>query len=317
MRLKNSLSLLLLLISTLLSFQVRAAQTVIATVGGVPITNTEVNRQVDKEMPFKVSFHGQMSEEKRAAIRAEAIEQLIERAFKVCYAIDKEISVAAEQTDAALAKVRAYYKTDDDFDKAVAKETVAGLRASIYRDLVATKAESVAVEEKIEVTDEAVEKYYAEKQQMFFMPMQFQASHILIKVDPSSNKEQRAELLAKAEDLRDRAKAGENFYNLAYYNSDDRTKYVGGDLGLFHEGQTAKPFENALKKMQIGEISDTVKTRWGFHIIKLTQKNEPRQLLFAEMKSKIKTQLAEKQREQYYQQWMTELKDKYRVEMLK
>jgi len=85
---------------------------------------------------------------------------------------------------------------------------------------------------------------------------------------------------------------------------------------LFHEGQTAKPFEDALKEMQIGDISDPVKTRWGYHIIKLTQKNEPRQILFAEMKSKIKAQLVEKQREQYYQQWMAEVKDKCRVETL-
>lgn len=306
---KLSFTILLLCTITLFSPHVlAAAKTVFAIVGEVPVTEYEVQRKLDKVMPFRVSFHGQLPQEKLDTIRQEVVDELIERAYKVNYAIENKISVPADQLNAALAKVKAHYKTDGEFEKAVAGETVAGLRDSINRELVARKSEAVAVDTKINISDEAVEKQYNENKQLYFMPMQFQASHILIKVDPSSNKEERAELLAKAEKLRDQAKAGEDFYNLAYYNSDDRTKFVGGDLGKFHEGQTAKPFEDALKKMQIGEISDLVQTRWGYHIIKLIQKNDPRQIPFAEIKMKIKTQLVEKQREQIYQQWLTELK---------
>lgn len=295
--------------------QVSAGQDIVATVGGVPITEAEVKRQMDKVMPFRVSFHGRATAEKLAAIRTDVVDGLIERAYKVCYAVEQEISVPAEQIDTALAQVKSLYKTAADFKKAVEVETEAGLRASIYRDLVAKKAELIAIDEQIDVSESAVEKQYKENRQMYFMPMQFQASHILVKVDPSSNIQQRADLLAKAERLFAQAKAGEDFYNLAYYNSDDRTKYVGGDLGLFHEGQTAEPFEAALKRMQVGEISGPIKTRWGYHIIKLLQKNEARQMPFEEMKAKIKAQLVKQQREQHYQQWLAELKGKYKVEM--
>jgi parvulin-like peptidyl-prolyl isomerase len=291
-----------------------AADYLVASVSGVPITQFDVKRQVDKVMPFKVSFHSKMPKEKIETIQQEAFEAVIERAYKVCYARDNKITVPEKQIDEALAKIKAYYKTDEAFEQAVAEESEEGLRASIYRELVAKKAETVAVEDRIQVTDETAENYYNENKQSYFMPTQYRASHILVKVDPSSKQEQRKKLEEKATALLARAKSGEDFYNLAYFNSDDRTKYVGGDLGLFHEGRVAKPFEDAIKKLQVGEISDLVYTRWGFHIVRLTEKNDPRQLTFPEMKDKIKDQLAQKQREELTKQWLDDLKAKYVLE---
>lgn len=308
----------ILLFCSLLFFsnQALAIEDPIATVSGVPITKAEVKRMVNKMIPFKVSFHSKISNEKIESVRAEAINELIERAYKICYARDEKIDVDDALVDAAMEKIRSHYKTNEAYQQAIAEETSAGLRASIYRELAARKAESVAVEEKINVTDADVENYYEKNKHTFFMPIQFRASHIMIKVDPASNQEERAELKAKAEALLVRAKNAEDFYNLAYYNSDDRSKYVGGDLGFFHEGRTEKPFEDALKQMQVGEISDLVKTRFGYHIIKLTEKNAPRQIPFSELRSKLRAQLEKEQREQYYQQWIDELKVKYTVEML-
>ena len=283
---------------------------VVAKVSGVPITQFEVNRQIDKVMPFRVSFHGQMSQEKKDALQTEAVDALIERAYKVCYAHENNILVDSDQVDTALAKIRANYPTDEAFGLAVADEGVNGLRASLGRQLLADRVEAEVVESKVKVTDAEVETYYNERKQMFLMPQQFRASHILIKVDPASNQEERAALKAKADGLLKQAKSGEDFFNLAYYNSDDRTKFVGGDLGLFHEGQTAKPFEDALKKMELGEISDLVETRWGYHIIKLVERNEPRQMSFSDIKLKVRSQLEKVQRDTYYQQMIASAKAK-------
>ncbi|NIR17793.1 MAG: peptidylprolyl isomerase, partial [Desulfobacterales bacterium] len=114
---------------------------------------------------------------------------------------------------------------------------------------------------------------------------------------PASNKKERTELRERAEGLAKRAKDGEDFYNLAYYNSDDRTKYVGGDLGYFHKGQTVPEFESALLEMEPGEIAGPVKSMYGWHIIKLVEDNPPRQLSFEDMKGKLRQQLEKEQRE--------------------
>src|SRR5210317_362617 len=135
---------------------------------------------------------------------------------------------------------------------------------------------------------------------MFFQPKTYTASHILVKVDPASNAEERQLLKSRAEDLLTRARAGEDFYNLAYYESDDRSKYVGGSLGSFHGGQTVPEFDEVVQAMQPGEISNLVKTMYGFHIIKLDTSEEARQLTFEEAAPKIRAQFAETRRKQLY-----------------
>lgn len=309
-----SLGLILLLFLPAQLFALEPDKNIVAQVGGVPITIFELQRQVDRVMPFRVSFHGGVSAEKINEIKKEALDDLIERGFKVKYAIDNEISVPSKKLDEKIAGVRKKFKKKADFEKAIGAETLTGLRASLYRQFLAERAEEVKIAEKAKASEEEIKAYYEENKKTFFLPKQFRASHILIKVDPASNKTEIAEIKKKAEEVLARAKKGDDFFDLAYYNSDDRTKYVGGDLGMFHEGQTEKPFEDALKKLSVGEVSDLVRTRYGFHIIKLTQINEPRQLSFDEMKLKIKTRLEKERHDKLYAEWIDELKEKYKVE---
>jgi len=291
-----------------------ADSTIVARVGAIPVTVYELNRQVQKVLPLQVSFHGGISQEKIDAVKEQALEELITEAYKVQYALAEELSVPNSAVDERVAEVRKRFKSDEDFQKALGEEGLTGYRASIYRGLLAKKAQEVAVDSQVKVTEEQVRQYYESNKTRFMRPKQFQASHILIKVDPASNDEKRQVLLAKAEDLAKRAQAGEDFYNLAYFNSDDRTKYVGGNLGLFHEGQTVKEFEEALLQLKPGEISPPVRTLYGYHIIKLDAVEESRQLEYAEMAGKLRQQLENEQREALEIKWLEKLKSEYKVE---
>lgn len=290
------------------------ANEVAAKVGGIPITKYELQREIQKILPLQVSFHGGISQEKIDKVRSEALQNLIQQAYKTRYALEEEISIDNKLVDEVLAPIRSKFKSQEDFEKALGGESLNAYRATIYRYLLAKKAEEVAVDEKIKVTDEQVSAYYSENSKMYIRPKRFKASHIMVKVDPASNEEERNELKKRAEELTARAKSGEDFYNLAYYNSDDRSKYVGGDLGYFHLGQTAPEFEEAIVKMSPGEISDPIKTRWGYHIVKLVEVDEPRQFSFEEAKNKIREALEKKERNALYQTWFNALKNKYQVE---
>jgi parvulin-like peptidyl-prolyl isomerase len=289
---------------------------VLAKVGGIPISRYELQREVQKVLPLQVSFHGGVSQEKVAAIQKEAMGNLIERGLKLRYALDKEIAVESKLVDDSFNAMRSRYKTDKEFETALAGESVADFRASIYRELLAKKVQDVVVNQpaQAQVTEQAVRAYYDKHVATFKRPKQFKASHILIKVDPASSADERTKLEAKAKDLAAKAKKGEDFYNLAYYNSDDRSKFVGGALGTFHEGQTVKEFEQALLAMKPGEISEPVKTMYGFHIIHLEEANPPRQLTFEEVKEKIRAEQVEKAREALAADWLKGLKGVYRVE---
>jgi parvulin-like peptidyl-prolyl isomerase len=126
--------------------------------------------------------------------------------------------------------------------------------------------------------DEAdVRKYYEAHKVEF---EQVRARHILIRMQgsplamkPGQKDLTEAEALAKAQDLRKRIQAGEDFAQLARQESDDSGSGAnGGDLGLFHRGQMVPSFEQAAFALQPGELSEPVKSPFGYHVIKVEAK---------------------------------------------
>lgn len=115
------------------------------------------------------------------------------------------------------------------------------------------------ITEDIEDTDAAVQAYY-EKNKEKFRIQEVQASHILV----DSEKE--------AEDILVKINEGDDFAELAKEFSTCPSAEKGGDLGVFVKGQMVKEFEDAAFALEVGEISDIVKTDFGFHIIKLVDK---------------------------------------------
>lgn len=285
----------------------------ILKVGSIVLTKMDLDLRIQKIVPMQLSFHGGMKAEKMAEIEEQALDELITVSYKSLYAVAEELSVDSATFEKEWEKL---LSTTKNFSKKDQPYVWNKVRADLYRSLLAIRAEEVAVNERVKVTDEEVSTYYAENKEMFFRPKLFTASHILVKVDPASNTEERELRLLRAEELLTRARAGEDFYNLAYYESDDRSKYVGGSLGSFHQGQTVLEFDEAILEMQSGEISDLVKTMYGFHIIKLDNTDEARQLTFEEAAPKIRTKFAETKRKQLYENWMSKLKEQYPVERL-
>ena len=311
-----SLLYLVCVISLALSLPATGYAEVIALVGEVPITSFELTRQTEKIMPFNVSYHGTVTDEKKQEVTAKALDDLIVRAYKINYAKSLKLAVEPGAVDKQLDAIKSRYSAEGDFQRAVKEETVRGLRDSIERALLEKIAEKKAVGAKVAVSDQDIRTFYDENKQMYFKSRQYRASHIFIKVEPTADEATHKQLLEKAQGLEKRAKAGEDFYNLAYYNSDDRTSYVGGDIGVFHEGQAGQELEDAMKKMEVGDISDVVESRYGFHIIKLTQRIEPRQMEFEDARPNIRALLEKNQRDALYQEWLENLKVTYPVKKM-
>ena len=307
----------LMAVSLLFSQPSSAGTDAAAKVGDIYITSHELQREIRKRIPLETSFHSGVNSEKIEQIRTAALELLIERAYKVQYAFDNEIPGAVEVLDKRMQAFLGQYKNPEELTKALGGETLEAYRASLYRQLLAEKAEEIVVNSKVAVTEQMLKDYYVANQKRYFRPLQFKASHILVQVDPAANDEVVATRKSRAEALLARAKSGEDFYNLAYYESDERSRYVGGNLGYFHEGQTVQEFEQAVKAMKPGEVAGLVRTRWGFHIIKLDERNEARQLSYDEVKGQIREAMEKEQRAALYSQWMGDLKKRYPVTKLK
>ena len=137
---------------------------------------------------------------------------------------------------------------------------------------------------KLTVLPADVKQYYDANIQQYQTPEEIRASHILLKTEDKDE----ATVRKLAEDVLKQARAGADFATLAKkYSEDEGSKVKGGDLDFFQRGRMVAEFENAAFAMQPGQISDLVKTQFGFHIIKLVDKKPATTRPIDEVRSQI------------------------------
>ena len=146
-----------------------------------------------------------------------------------------------------------------------------------------------AIRQRTQVTPADVQRHYEDNQQQYSTPEQVRASHILLKTegkDDAAVKKQAEEILAKAK------APNADFAKLAaQYTEEDAGKTRGGDLDFFGRGQMAKEFEEAAFALKPGEISPVVKTSFGYHIIKVTDRKAATTRTLDEVRTQIEDQL--------------------------
>ena len=133
---------------------------VIAKVDDVEITGFELQRETQRIMPFNKSFHGSISKDRLKVIQKMALDRLIDQAYKVRYAQTHEITIPDSEIDERVSAVQAKFGDKKGLDKALGNEGLKEFRKSVYRLLVAKKAEEVAVNSKAEVGDEELLTFY-------------------------------------------------------------------------------------------------------------------------------------------------------------
>jgi len=142
------------------------------------------------------------------------------------------------------------------------------------------------------VSDDDLKAVYQQNIQQYEVPNRVHAEHILLTTVGKTDAEV-AEIKTKAEDILGQArKKGANFEDLAKkYSEDPGSKTKGGDLGWLVQGQTVPEFEKAAFTLPKGEISDLIKTQYGFHIIKVLDKETAHTKTFDEVKDTLRTPL--------------------------
>ena len=141
---------------------------------------------------------------------------------------------------------------------------------------------------EVQISEEEVKEYYETNKDEFFEPKKVCARHILFRISSKASKEEVEKIKKKAEAVLAKVKKGEDFAKLAQKYSEDRASAkMGGDLGCFSEGKMVKPFEKAAFSLKKNEVSDLVRTPFGFHIIKVYEIKKERIKPFNLVKNKI------------------------------
>ncbi|HUV77703.1 MAG TPA: SurA N-terminal domain-containing protein [Desulfobacterales bacterium] len=146
---------------------------------------------------------------------------------------------------------------------------------------------------KVTISDEELLEYYNENQETFKTPKNVEARHILLRVDENATPKAVDKTQERALGILKLAKEGKDFAELAKQYSEGPTRDSGGYLGTFTKEAMVKPFADVAFSMKAGEISEPVRTRFGWHIIKVEKVNEASVLSFDQAEAQIKKKLTE------------------------
>jgi parvulin-like peptidyl-prolyl isomerase len=159
-------------------------------------------------------------------------------------------------------------------------------------------------------TEDEAKKYYQENEKDMVEPEAVRVRHILIKTDEKNQES----ALKQITDIKTQLDAGANFADLAKKYSEDKiSAEKGGDLGLFMKGQMVPEFEEVAFKLNVGQISDVVKTKFGYHILRCEEKKLAQKKSYEEVQDYIKQYLYQSNMEKAVKNFVDQLKKKINI----
>ncbi len=236
-------------------------------------------------------------------IKKQVLDAMINDKIALQQAEKEGVSLSDEEFRDAMNSLEEYHGGKDALDKYISQQGLDrdSFEKSVKEQLIINKFKD-KITADVKVTDEEIKKFYEENKTMFELPApEIRASHILVDTQEEAEK-----ILAQI-------KAGADFAELAKkYSKDPATKDIGGDLGYFSKGKMDAEFEKAAFALKTGQVSDVVKTSFGYHIIKVT--GERNSLSFEDAKSYIKSHLEDSKREEEFNKHIEEWKKQAKIE---
>jgi len=296
----------------------------VALVDGMEIKQKEVDVYVNFIKNQDTSGELALDEEKLNILEANIIDSLIVIKLLEKYAEENNITVADEEVNEQLELIMGNYSSEEEFERDLKEKGISKkfLEDEFRNQLLRSKIYNKVTADVI-VTDEEVKQYYEDnKDTLFLVPEQVRAGHILAmfpwkKDNSEENEEGRKEAREKIEMIEQKLKNGKNFEDLAQQYSDDKSSAEnGGNLGYISKGQMVKEFDDVLFSLDEGEISDIVETEFGFHIIKVYERQEEYIQKFSEVKESIDTYLLNLYKVNKWEDFIYSLIDEVDIEYL-
>lgn len=266
--------------------------------------------------------------ERDARKRADQRAQLMKQALDVLIAeklIEAEIrelglTVTPAEVEEAMADVRKQNNVTDEaqFTQLLQREgyTLQSYREFLGKQIARGRLMQMKVSAKVKVSEEDLKAAYAQYAKMEGEEQEVHARHILVSVDPKATPEQveaaRQKALAIMEEAR---RPGMDFEALARARSEGPSAADGGDLGFFRRGVMVPAFEKAAFSLKVGEVSEPIRTNFGWHVLKVEEKRGVGVTPYEEMRARLEQQLRQEKTEKFVDQYVQELRKKAVIEV--
>ncbi|MEF3356022.1 peptidylprolyl isomerase [Paenibacillus sp. GYB006] len=214
-------------------------------------------------------------------------------------AADANVTITDEDVNAEIESLKTQFGGEEALNSALAQSgmTLDDLKKNTEIQVKIRKI----LEPQTKVTDEEISTYYEENKDTFATPEQVRASHILV------------ETKEEADAIKKELDEGADFATLAKEKSTDSSAANGGDLGFFGKGDMVEEFEKAAFSMEINEISEPIKSDYGYHIIKKTDYKEATNPTLEDKKEEIRKLLVDQQVSELSSTWLSDLRSNAKI----
>lgn len=287
---------------------------IVATVNGQQIRKIDLENTIQGfslEQYRKTA--DQLTDVERRELREMALEKLLARELIFQEAMAYGIVAEESAIDAEREKIVANFPSEDEFFATLEK---AGIDAMMYhrmlrQDITVNLMTDKKLEELPDPTEEQIQEMFTERSAQMNRKGRVRASHILVKIEEGG----KDEALQKINALKEQA-ATEDFATLAKNHSACPSATGGGDLGWFRKGDMVKPFEDAALSQEIGTVGDPVETQFGYHLIKVSEREDDVRLTFDEARPQIINVIKGESGSALIASWVEELKRRAVIEFL-
>lgn len=288
----------------------------------VAIVEGEEIKAEELETALKTVLAGQgmQADQMPAEQKAQGYKMLLNELItqRIVNSRSKGFTVKEEEVTARIDQIKSRFPNPEAFESQVAKagQTVDKLRDEIRSSIRQQGWIEEQLKDAPKASDADAEDFYQKNPQQFQQPEQVRASHILVSIAKDATPELVAEKQKAAEGILARAKSGEAFDKLAAELSEDPSaKQNSGDLNFFSREQMVPEFSTAAFSMKKGDISDPVRSQFGFHIIQVTDRKEAEKVTLESVKPQLLAFLNRQKHNEQVQGLLKDLREKSKVEI--
>ena len=290
-----------------------------ATVNGEPITNAELEQAFARAAASRGMKAESVPADQKPGVLKMILDDMINE--RLVTKASSAIKIEAAAVDAEFEKIREARKaTIEDVKKELAPMgmTIESLKADIAKRMQQRQWVDEQIKGKAaDATEPEAKEFYGKNPQFFEQAEEVRASHILFRLAPDATPEKVTETMKKAEAVVVRAKK-EDFGKLAGELSEDPgSKEHGGDLNFFpRKGMMVEPFAEAAFKLKKDEVSaEPVRSEFGYHVIKVTDRKAAGKQAFDEVKPKIIEHLSRERKRMVIDELIASMRQKAEVKL--
>ena len=292
---------------------------IVAVVNQEIITFSEIEKW---SRPFQQEIQAKDRLERRERIQEvfrKILDRIIEEKLIEQEAKKSGIKVTSKEIEGAVEELKQKNKIgQEQLERALAAEgmTLEAFKKDLERKILRSKFVHSAVKVEPRAGEKELTEFFQNNVNQYRVNESYRPAHILFLILPEATPEQIRGIRKKSHKVLEKIKEGADFAKMAMeYSEDTSSRKEGGDLGFFKKGELLPALEKEAMKLQVGEVSDLIRTEIGFHILKLLDRKGGEPPSFEEIKEKVQADYYERELEKAYLQFISKLKEKSVIEI--